>query len=410
MPKLTKKTVDASKPQMSDFFIWDDVLPGFGLRVYPSGKKSYVVQYRQHRRTRRMLVGRHGVYTPDEARKEAKGILGDVARGGDPAEVKARARADMTVAELCDRYLTDGCGHKKASTVDTDKGRIERHIKPLLGSYVVQNVTQHDVEKFMKAVAAGKTKADKKTIRRGRAIVRGGDGTARRTVGLLGGIFSFASRSLLLRPDNPVHGVKRSKDRKRSRFLSQDEFKRLGEALIRAQNEGVNPNAISAIKLLILTGCRRMEILSLKWDHIDFDNKVLRLPDSKTGQKNVPIGKPAIEVLSALPEFEGNPYVFPGAKLDGHYVGLQKDWERIRDWAEIDDVRIHDLRRSFGSTAASNRESLIIIGKILGHSDPKTTQIYAHLTDEPVQAAVEDTSSLIETAMGLSIAKSFKAN
>lgn len=402
MPKITKKSVDAAKPKDNEYFIWDDDLAGFGLRVFPSGKKSYVVQYRQHRRTRRIAIGAHGVFTPDEARKEAKGVLGEVARGGDPAEVKARARADMSVADLCDKYIAEGCGHKKASTIETDKGRIERHVKPLLGTLLVRNVTRHDVEKFMKAVSDGKTRADKKTKKRGRAIVRGGNGTARRSVSMLGGIFTFASKSLLLRPDNPVHGVKKSKDKKRSRFLSQDEFKRLGDALINAANEGVNPNAIAAIKLLILTGCRKSEILTLKWKYVDFDNKVLRLPDSKTNEKTIPVGRPALDILEGIDRIEGNDHVLPGATKDGPYVGLQKEWERIRKWAKIEDVRIHDLRRSFGSTAASNRESLIVIGKILGHADPKTTQIYAHLMDDPLQTAVEDTSSLIEIAMGLS--------
>lgn len=399
MARITKKLVDAAKPQEIEYFVWDDDLPGFGLRVYPSGKKTYVVQYRQHRRTRRMAIGPHGVFTPDEARKEAKGILGEVARGGDPAEVKARAREDMTVSDLCDKYLADGCAHKKASTIETDKGRIERHVKPLLGTLLVRNVTQHDVEKFMKSVASGITRADKKTKKRGRAIVRGGDGTARRTVSMLGGIFTFASKSLLLRPDNPVHGVKKSKDKKRSRFLSQAEFKQLGEALVRAENENVNPNAITAIKLLILTGCRKSEILTLKWKYVDFENKVLRLPDSKTNEKTVPVGKPALDILRDLGRVEGNDYVLPGQTQDGPYVGLQKEWERIRKWANIEDVRIHDLRRSFGSTAASNRESLIVIGKILGHADPKTTQIYAHLMDDPLQTAVEDTSNAIMVSM-----------
>lgn len=400
MPKITKKTIDSSKPTTSEYFVWDDDLAGFGLRVFPSGKKTYIVQYRQHRRTRRIAIGAHGVFTPDEARKEAKGILGEVARGGDPAEIRARAKDDITVSELCDKYLADGCTHKKASTVETDKGRIKRHIKPLLGNHLVRNVTRHDVEVFLRNVTHGKTKADKRTKSRGRAIVRGGDGTARRTLGLLGGIFTYASRSLQLRTDNPVHGVKKPKDRKRSRFLSQAEFKRLGEAIIHAENSGMNPNATAAIKLLILTGCRRMEILSLKWEYVDFDNKVLRLPDSKTNEKTVPIGNPAINALRDIDQISGSPYVLPSTDPDNHYVGLQKDWEKIRKWAEIEDVHIHDLRRSFGSTAASNRESLIIIGKILGHADPKTTQIYAHLMDEPLQTAVEDTSTVIEKALG----------
>ena len=134
MPKITKKSVDAAKPKDNEYFIWDDDLAGFGLRVFPSGKKSYVVQYRQHRRTRRIAIGAHGVFTPDEARKEAKGALGEVARGGDPAEVKARAREDMSVADLCDKYIAEGCGHKKASTIETDTVIVfesDNHVAPI---------------------------------------------------------------------------------------------------------------------------------------------------------------------------------------------------------------------------------------------------------------------------------------
>jgi len=399
MPKLTKKTVDASKPKKKDYIVWDNDLPGFGLRVFPSGKKSYLVQYRHEGRTRRFTIGLHGPYTPDKARKRAMGLLGDIGDGADPSGDKAKAHKDMTVSQLCDLYLTDGCGTKKDSTIATDTGRINRHIKPLLGKRLVRSITQSDVSKFLKDVANGKTKINEKTKKkRGRAIVWGGKGTASRTVGLLGGVFTFAVKKGL-RPDNPVHGVQKYPDKRNDRFLSPAEMGKLGKALKRAEKEEVNSAAITAIRLLIFTGCRKSEILSLRWGYVDWDNKCLRLPDTKTGQKIVPLGAPALELLASTDRVEDAVFVLPGADKDKHYVGLQKVWETIRAWAALDDVRIHDLRHSFASVAALGGDSLLMIGKLLGHKDPKTTQIYAHLADSAAQQSADKIANQIEAAM-----------
>ncbi len=398
MPKLTKKTVDASKPKEKDYIVWDNDLPGFGLRVFPSGKKSYLVQYRHEGRTRRFTIGLHGPYTPDKARNRAMGLLGDIGDGADPSGDKAKAHKDMTIGQLCDLYLTEGCGTKKESTIATDTGRINRHIKPLLGKRLVRSITQADISKFLKDVASGKTKTDVKTKKRGRALVRGGKGTASRTVGLLGGIFTFAVQKGL-RLDNPVHGVQKFPDKRNGRFLSPAEMGKLGKALKRAENKKVNPAAITAIRLLIFTGCRKSEILSLRWDHIDWDNKCLRLPDTKTGQKIVPLGAPALELLASTDKIEDTSFVLPSADKDKHYVGLQKAWETIRAWEGLDDVRIHDLRHSFASVAALSGDSLLMIGKLLGHKDPKTTQIYAHLADSAAQQSADKIAKQIEAAM-----------
>ncbi len=398
MPKLTKKTVDAAKPKAKDFFVWDNDLPGFGLRVFSSGKRSYLVQYRISGRTRRYTIGRHGPITPDKARTRAMALLSTIADGGDPAAEKLESQKSLTVAELCDLYFEAGCATKKPSTLATDRGRVEQHIKPLLGTNRVRAVTQADVTKFLKDVSEGKTRKDVKTGTRGRVIVRGGKGTATRTVGLLGGIFAFAV-DRKLRPDNPVRGVKRFPDKRNERFLSPTELGTLGKILKRAEQEGVNPSAIAAIRLLIFTGCRKSEILTLKWDYVDWNHKCLRLPDSKGGQKTVPLGAPALELLSVIPKVECNPYVLPGSHSEKHYVGLQKVWEKIRKWDGLDDVRVHDMRHSFGSAAALGGESLLMIGKLLGHKDPKTTQIYAHLADSTLQQAANRAAEQIAAAM-----------
>lgn len=220
MPKLTKRCVDAAEPKDTDFFVWDDELPGFGLRVFNSGKRSYLVQYRAGGRTRRVTIGPHGSWTPEEARREARSLLGRIAKGDNPAEEREIDRKTITVTELCQRYFTDA-DHglilgkkrqpKKPSTLLTDRGRVDRHIIPLLGSRLVKDVNTTDVNRFLKDVSAGKTKADKKTRRYGRAIVRGGRGTASRTTGLLGGIFTYAVMHGII-ATNPVRGVRRPAD------------------------------------------------------------------------------------------------------------------------------------------------------------------------------------------------------
>ncbi|HEY9080485.1 tyrosine-type recombinase/integrase [Magnetovibrio sp.] len=398
MPKLTKKTIDAAKPKEKDYILWDNDLPGYGLRVFPSGKKSYLVQYRHEGRTRRFTIGLHGPYTPDKARKKAMTLLGAIGEGADPSGDRSKAHKDTTLEKLCELYLTEGCSSKKASTVATDKGRIERHIKPLLGKRLVRSVTQDDVIKFMNDVANGKTKTDDKTKTRGRAIVRGGKGTATRTVGLLGSIFTFAVQKGL-RTDNPVHGVKKYPDKRNDRFLSPSEIGKLGAILKRAEDEDINSTAVTALRLLIYTGCRKSEILTLKWDYIDWNARCLRLPDSKTGQKIVPLGTPALEVLKDIEKIEGEDFVLPSSDKGKHYTGLQKVWNTIRAWEGLDDVRIHDLRHSFASVAAQGGDSLLMIGKMLGHKDPKTTQIYAHMADQALHEAAERITETISAVM-----------
>lgn len=395
MPKLTKKIVDASKPNASEYFVWDGDLPGYGLRIFPSGKKSYMVQYRRNGRTRRVTIGLHGTFTPDSARTEAVGLLASIAKGGDPSGDRAKARSDLTVRELCILYLKDGCKTKKQSTIATDEGRIERHINPLIGNLPVIAVSKADIIRFAKDVTNGKTATVIKTKKWGKARVKGGSGTAARTLGLLGGIFSYAIGHLELITANPVHGVARAKDNKLSRFLTIGEIQRLGTALAQAEAEGTNPYAIAAIRLLLLTGCRRSEILTLKWAEVDWGNSCLRLQDSKTGAKVVPIGSAALDVLKSVIHVENNPYVLPAMRGKAHYVGVQKDWDHIRRLAELIGVRLHDLRRTFASTAALQGQSLLTIGKLLGHVDPKTTQIYAHLSEFTIQKAAENTSNEI---------------
>ena len=308
---------------MTSTYWYDTNLKGFGLKVMPSGAKTWIVEYRpgaggRTAQKKRLTLGKLGALTTDEARGLAKKALGAVQAGGDPAKLKAGARAAVTMSELCDMYIREAeRGHvisrrgtpKKASTLRTDRGRIDRHIKPLLGRKAARDVTRSDVERFLREVADGKTAADVKTAKHGRAIVKGGKGTATRTVRLLGGIFGYAMR-LGIRSDNPTHGVAKYADQQGGRFLSTVELEKLGAALREAETVGmpwaikrggpgarhlpkdaahrrivIGPHAAAAIRLLILTGCRLREILHLEWRHVDLERGLLLLSDVRQAQR-----------------------------------------------------------------------------------------------------------------------------
>lgn len=404
--RLTKSGIDTAVPREKDYFLWDSELKGFGIKIAKGGRKSYVCKYRvgngRTAPTRRMTIGAHGSpWTVDQARTEARKLLGRAANGGDPAKEKQDGKIQITVAQLCDLYLENGVGTKKASTIATDRGRIERHIKPLLGKKKVPDVTRADIKRFLLDVASGKTSIDEKTGLRGRAIVRGGKGTASRTVGLLGGIFSYAFDCGLIEI-NPVHGVKRFADRKGQRYLSQQELVALGQALDDGEERGLNPQALAILKLLIFTGARKGEVETLRWDAVDFEGGYLRLADSKTGQKAIPLNAGALTTLSGLPRLERSPFVFPAHRSEGYYEGTPKVWQIIKSMAGLNDVRLHDLRHSFASIAVSGGASLPIIGALLGHSDSATTQRYAHLSDDPLKAASESVGGKISALLTVS--------
>ena len=429
--KLTLAAVNGASAQPLRYTIWDVQLPGFGVRVNADGTKTYVLKYLKGARQRWFTIGRHGApWTVELARKEAIRLLGRLHEGIDPAGLKAAERSSaIRVKELCADYLAavdEGLlisrrgQPKKASTMVSDRGRIARHIIPLLGTKLVGEVTRRDIEAFRDAVAAGKTAAERKTGGRGRSIVRGGKGAATRTLGLLGGIFSYGV-SLGIRADNPVHGVRRFKDQTKERFLSQEEIQRLAKTCSQAleagrlfeahhadwemrgrvgpapvcSEEAENPYAIAAIKFLLLTGMRKSEALTLRWAWIDHERKTVRLPDSKTGQRTIPIGGAAIGLLGEIRRQEENPFVFCGQRPGSHFVGLGKVWERVRARANLPEVRLHDLRHTFASHGAAAGISLYVLGKIIGHSDTKMTARYAHISDNPLISGADVISATL---------------
>jgi integrase len=401
--KLTGRTVEAAKPEAKRYVIWDTEKKGFGVRVETSGLKSFIIRYRagqggRNSVAREMVIGRFGNWAPEKARVEAGRILNQVDAGQDPALDRNQKRKELNISELCDLYLIEGTANKKMSTLTIDKGRIERHIKPLLGNKLVTEVRTKDITRFMQDVANGKTADDVKTKLRGRAIIEGGKGTASRTVGLLGGIFSFAVKQEL-RPDNPVRGVERYRDGKGERFLSSNELNTLGEALRNAEHAGANKSALAIIRLLSFTGARKSEITGLSWSEVDFDRSCLRLADSKTGAKVIPLGPPALEILSHIERVEGSLLVFPAESGTNSFQGTEKVWRKVRKAASLSDLRIHDLRHSFASAGLMAGDNLAIIGKLLGHADVKTTSRYAHLADDPVKQAADRISTSIAAAM-----------
>lgn len=399
--RITKRTVDALRATGKEYVQWDGELTGFGVRVRPGGSKSFVAVYRTGGRStplRRVTIGSVGKIEADAARERAKTIIRQAELGHDFAAEKAKARAELTFDKICDLYLAEGCDTKKASTLATDRGRIERHIKPLLGKKRIGEITRADVEKFMRDVAAGKTATDEKTKKRGRAIVEGGKGTATRTVGLLGGIMSFAVLRQL-RSDNPVRGVKRYPDKKGETFLSATDLAKIGKALSELEAEGANPSALTIIRLLAFTGARKTEIAALKWSELDLERGYLRLGDSKTGSKAIPIGAPVCEILASWPALDGSRYVFPATSGDGHFQGVERVWWKVKTRAGFPALRLHDLRHSFASMGLARGDALPVIGAILGHADVKTTSRYAHLADDPVRQAADGIASSVHAAM-----------
>jgi integrase len=344
-----------------------------------------------------VTIGAVGKIEVEKARAAASKIIAGAELGKDHAAELAKARAEMNVAQLCDLYLSEGCETKKASTLATDRGRIERHIKPLLGKKRLSEVTRTDIERFMRDVASGKTAADVKTKKFGRAIVEGGKGTATRTVGLLGGIFSFAVARRFL-SDNPAKGVKRYPEKKGETFLSSAELAKLGEALVKTEAGNANPAGVAILRLLAFTGARKGEIVALRWSEVDLERGYLRLGDSKTGAKIIPLGAPAIEVLASVKMIDGCPFVFPATSGTGHFQGVEKLWRNVRTAAGFPTLRIHDLRHSFASVGLARGDALPVIGVILGHADVKTTARYAHLADDPVRQAADAISRTVKSA------------
>ncbi len=405
--RITKRLVDTARVGATQTFVWDSVVRGFGLRITSAGIKSYVLQYRlvggRGTASRRYTIGKHGSpWTAESARAEAERLLREIKAGRDPAAVKAAKRTAPTINDLCDEYLAEGTAAKKPSTLRVDKGRIQCHIRPLLGQKRVEDLSQADVERFLLDVKNGKTAISEPRNddeRKPGSLPKGGSGAAAQSVILLGAMLSFAVRRGM-RSDNPAHGVKKPKVRKMERFLCETEIGALAKAIRHFETRAGNPHIAAAIRLLLLTGCRKSELLSLRWENVDLKRACIMLPDSKTGRKPIYLNEPAIGIFKSIPRIDGNPYVIVGAKAGSCLVNIDKAWVEIRATARLPSLRLHDLRHSFASVAVAGGMSLPIIGALLGHRESSTTSRYAHLADDPLRAANEIVGSRIAAAMG----------
>ena len=402
---ITLSVIAALSP---DSIAWDEgkgSVAGFGARRQKSQAVSYFIKYRTtDGRQRWHSIGRHGApWTPEMARNEAKRLLGEVVAGNDPAALKQDIKKAATVSEVCDDYiraaeagrvLTRRRLAKKSSTLATDKGRIERHIKPLLGRLKVAAVTRHDIEKFRDGVADGATKLTIKTGKHGLARVTGGQGAASRTLGLLGAIFTFAQKRGL-RSDNPCRGVERFADGQRERRLSNQEYEALGLALT-SMPKTIWPMAVAATKFLTVTGWRRDEVITLTWSDVDLVTRTSRLPDTKSGRSMRPLSKAACQILSGLPKTKAA-LVFPSSKDAGKpMTGFHKTWLRIAAKAGLPaDVTPHILRHSFASNAADLGYSELTIAALIGHRKGSVTSKYAHHADAVLLKAADSVADQI---------------
>ena len=408
MPKITKRIVDqeTSKVVTRETFIWDSddgSLKGFGFRIQPSGVASYLVQYRnQEGCTRRMVIGRVSVLTPEQARQKAKEKLAEATNGQDPSVARKKVRRGITIEQLCDLYLQEGTDHVKPSTIAGDRGRIESHIKKLLGKRMVTGLTVEDIERFQADVAAGKTAQPKKTSGRGNHA-QGGRSAAARTLATLSIILSFACRRGVIKI-NPALSVKKYRDKKCDRFLSHEELKALGKAMNDGLNNMENVTAINAIKALLLTGCRRNEVLQLPKAWVDYNARCIRFADTKTGAQIRPIGLSALSVLKKQSERkridgEKTAWLFFSDRTDRHFVGVPKVLRSLCTRAGLENVKVHVLRHTFSSVAAELGYSELTIGGVIGHKNGSTTARYAHVPDSALLSAADAVSARINASL-----------
>ncbi len=429
--RLTKRTVDAAGKRLARYTIFDDDLKGFGLRIFPTGEKSWIVEYRPNGGGRgvakkRLTLGSTGTLTPDKARKTAQAALARARLGADPAREKSETRQAATFAELVERFLTDHVDAKrKPGTQRNYRHLLEVVAIPALGTMKAKDVTRRDV-------------ANQHLKMKDRPF------QANRLLAVVGAMYTFGSKRGHV-PDgcNPARGVEKFPEHRRERFLSSEEIERVGSALREAETVGLpwqvdetipnakhipkpenrrtvlGPHATAAIRLLILTGARLREILHLRWAHVDFTRGLLLIPDSKTGRKTIVLNPPALGVLTALAELAGakdpstlrqsQGFVIAGNDPERPRADLHKPWKSIAARAGLDGVRIHDLRHTYASFGAGSGLGLPIIGKLLGHREAATTQRYAHLDADPLRRAANEIGGQIAKALGDAIDQSSDA-
>lgn len=383
MTKLNKRLVDSIAASEKDVVVWDESLSGFGVRAKPSGARSFIVQYRNRNgRSRRLSIGQVGKMTLDQARRAAKRTLGEAADGRDPVEERQMARRGESIDQLCDLYMKDHCAHHcKDSTIAAHQWLMKRFIRPRLGNRKLLELRAADIAKV-------------------HADLQDTPYNANRVLGLLRAMLNCAERwQMMPRGANPADHIKPYPEKKRERYLTQEELDGLTSVLADGEADGsIDLYIVAAIRLLIFTGCRLGEILTLEWTSVDLAKGRLVFEKHKTdqdGTKIIPLNAPALGLLANLSKQDGNPYVIVGEVPGKHLINLQKPWRRIRTLAGLDDVRLHDLRHSFASFAVGAGLSLPIIGGLLGHKSVQTTARYAHLAHDPLKQATDLVGTVI---------------
>ena len=380
--RLSNRAVEALQFDR-ETLVWDRHLPGFAVRVYPSGTRTYVVQTRGPYGARRVTLGRHGAINATEARRRAWQVIARIKAGRDPLPEHSTSRraTGPRVADMAARYMDEYVAvHCKPATLRIRSAAIYRHIVPRLGKRRIGAVKRRHVAALHHRLSATPVEANNVVI-------------------TLSQIYSKAQDwGILAEGTNPCRHVELYRQRKRERFLTESEFKRLGRVLDESEESGgATPEAIAAIRLLILTGCRRGEILGLRWEEVDLEARELRLQDTKTGPRVVPLSPAAVQLLAGLPRSGGSPWVIPGRKPGTHMIRLGNAWRLLRKRAGLNDVRLHDLRHSFASSALALGESLPMIARLLGHRQIASTARYAHLARASVhEAAARVADSLAE--------------
>ena len=383
---LTKRIIDQAEYSgdgISRCFQWDDTLPGFGIRIYPSGKKSFVLSYRTRGRKRLLTIGKYGVLTLQEARERARRALVQISDGEDPlAERKGRASGELVKA-FAEIYIERHAKVRK-KTWKEDQRRINRFILPSLGHLGLAAVTKADIASLHSQI--GKTAKYE----------------ANRVLALIKRMWGLAQQWGLI-PEgtpNPAAGIESFKEKSRDRYLKPDELPQLAEAINHEENLYVK----AAFWLLLLTGMRKSELLAAEWKDIDFHRKELRIDETKSGRIHyVPLSEPVLQILNVLPRQHDNPFILPGAHHGKPQMNLSKPWNRIRNRAGLEDVRLHDLRRTVGSWLAQGGASLQLIGKVLDHSNIQTTEVYARLAEDQVRHALGDHAERMIRAAGESL-------
>jgi integrase len=382
MAKVTKRTVDTLKPASDrDVLLWDGEIPGFGIRCRPSGAKSYFLKYRtQGGRQRWLTLGLHGPLTPDQARREAQRKKAAIGEGDDPSGDRQRRRRETTVAEVADRYLAEHVlMHNKPSTAAEVRRIVETRIKPKFGAIRITDLTRADIKAWHQSMSATPYEGN-------------------RALAYCSRMLNLAVTEWQLRADNPCAGIRRFPEKKRERYLGDDELARIGETLAAAEREGSElPGFILLVRLLATTGLRLGEALALHWSDVDLAGRTIRLRDAKAGARTVHLGAASVALLDAVADKSG--HVVHGLDPTLPPSTAQHAWVRVRERAGLPDSRLHDLRHSVGTFAALAGANAFVVRDLLGHKTLAMTGRYVERAADMVRVTADAVSNRVAAAL-----------